>query len=89
MTWQFLRAGIPVLAIAFGVITQPHLRMFVGSVLAAVGAIGLFVAAVDHSAEAMPIAVAAVVAVGVGVALVWWSYDRSPGRSSRHVPPTR
>ena len=77
MTWQLVRAAIPVLAVGYGVVTQAFLRLLVGTVLAAMGIIALIVAAVDHTSEAIPVVAGGAAAVAAGLALVWWGYERS------------
>ena len=67
---------IPVVALGFGVATQPPLRMLTGTVTGALGIIALLVAAVVHSAEAIPVLLAGLVATVTGGMLVWWGYDR-------------
>ena len=83
MVWDVLRVVIPVIAIGFGVVTQPPLRMFIGTVLGALGIVALLVAAAVHSAEAIPVLLAGLASTVAGVALVWWGYDHSSVPAAR------
>lgn len=76
MTWEILRAAVPTMGVVYLAVREPWARLFLGTVMAAVGAIGLLIALVDHTSEVVPVALAGAGAVLAGVLLVWWGYDR-------------
>ena len=78
MSFETIRVAVPVALLAWCVITLPSMRMFIGTVLGALGAIALLVAAAVHTDEAVPAALAGAGSLAVGVALVAWGYDRTP-----------
>lgn len=73
MPWQSIQLVVATAVVAYLVVTQKAARMFVGSILVAIGLVGLVVALVAWAPESEVLGAYGLGLLAAGVILLWFT----------------